>query len=173
MGGLFAWRIVQGESMRVGDRRWVASGFTLIELMVVVAIVGVLASIAIPIYQAYVARSQVSRVMIEAGAAKAVVEECLAAGRSTVGVASGQCDPGFSGSNLVAGASQTGLVLPARTGVPMVSNPLTMTPSIVATLGNDVLGLLSGASVTWSRSVDGSWVCSTTVAPQFRPEGCQ
>ena len=50
-------------------------GFTLIELMIVVAIVGILAAIAIPAYQDYVARSQVSEGVATAGAVKTGITE--------------------------------------------------------------------------------------------------
>ena len=53
----------------------VQQGFTLIELMIVVAIIGILAAIAIPAYQDYTIRAQVSEGMTLAAAAKAAVVE--------------------------------------------------------------------------------------------------
>ena len=50
--------------------------------MIVVAIIGILAAIAIPQYQNYIAKSQVSRVMSETGSMKTVVEDCILNGKT-------------------------------------------------------------------------------------------
>ncbi len=56
----------------------IQQGFTLIELMIVVAIVGILAAVAIPAYQDYLVRSKVSEIAAGAGACKTSVAEYLA-----------------------------------------------------------------------------------------------
>ena len=90
----------------------VQKGFTLIELMIVVAIIGILAAIAIPQYQNYIAKSQVSRVMSETGALRTSVETCLLEGKDET-----TCEFGWTASNLIgqeeppAGELQAGLVV--------------------------------------------------------------
>jgi len=155
-------------------KKQMQQGFTLIELMIVVAIIGILAAVAIPQYQNYIARSQVTRVMQEAGAIKTAVEACINDGRLVVGTGAGQCDPGATGSNLVTGATQVGATLPAGTGVPQVTAPLTTITTIVATFGNNAAAVLQtpAANVTWTRAVDGSWTCSSTAPANLLPTGC-
>lgn len=55
----------------------VLKGFTLIELMIVVAIIGILAAVALPAYQDYTARSKISEVNLQVGACKNVVSEFM------------------------------------------------------------------------------------------------
>ena len=137
-------------------------GFTLIELMIVVAIIAILAAIAIPQYQTYVIRSQVTRVIGEAGDMKVAVEDCLNNGATTWGTPPSCVDTSTS-SDLLSGGH------PVAT---FTGNPAT----IVATFGTGSSGhantALNNKSVTWTRNGSGAWACSSTVGQKYAPASC-
>ena len=142
-------------------------GFTLIELMIVVAIIGILAAIAIPQYQNYIAKSQVSRVMSETGSVKTAVETCLLDGKTDTTTPA--CELGWTNSNLIGALTpQTGLTVTFGAGE--------ADSTIVAQFGGSAAQALqvSGKrTLTWTRNgATGAWVCSTTVEAKYRPAGC-
>ncbi|PIT14951.1 pilin [Snodgrassella alvi] len=150
-------------------------GFTLIELMIVIAIIGILAAIAVPQYQNYIARSQVTRVMAEAGALKTTVETCILDGRTTLGVGTDKCQLGATGSNLVDGKKNEGDAdLPKGIGVPQVTMPKEgkSDAKIEAKFGNNAATTLKGKTLTWERDDNGTWTCTTTVDAKYAPASC-
>jgi type IV pilus assembly protein PilA len=77
----------------------VQKGFTLIELMIVVAIIGILAAIALPAYSDYTVRAKVSEVMVAASACKTAVSEFLQANaKFPTGAGDAGCND-YSGAN--------------------------------------------------------------------------
>ena len=152
-------------------------GFTLIELMIVIAIIGILAAIAIPQYQNYITRSQASRVMGETSQIKTAVETCILDGRTAAVIHSGTPAPAAIATTCVTGATQSNLLgaaasTTAQTGFPTVTINDNGTASITATFGTNAATALKTKTLGWSRTAEGTWSCSTNIDEKYRPTGC-
>ncbi|WP_160240908.1 pilin [Acinetobacter indicus] len=151
----------------------VQKGFTLIELMIVVAIIGILAAIAIPQYQNYIAKSQVSRVMSETGAIKTAIETCM-----MDGVAPASCNVGWTNSNILGGEDTPaaeggeGEITNLQTGLTAKYDLDENTAAITAKFGGSAASAVRGETLSWGRNSDGIWSCATTVDQKYRPAGC-
>lgn len=165
-------------------KRKLQKGFTLIEMMIVIAIVGILTAVGLPVYQDYIAKSQVARVMNEAGALRSKVDTCSAEGRTTFAgtVTNTVCSVAdVRPSTLLTGAdpgstTDDAPAAPGGQGYPVITIGTGASNStIVATFGNGATQSLrpaTAATLTWTRTPAGIWTCATTVATRFRPPGC-
>ncbi len=89
-------------------KRTMQQGFTLIELMIVVAIIGILAAVALPAYQDYTVRARVSELLTQASAAKTSVSEAIINSGITSTASGGLPAEVCNGVNTVASGAGTG-----------------------------------------------------------------
>ncbi len=137
------------------------SGFTLIELMIVVAIIGILAAIAIPQYSAYTNRARATDALSLMSAYKTAISEYVSSEGILLGgeavitdAALGMGDMDFASANVLNVNMAAGVITATFVPTVMAGATMVLTP-----------GITSGAV---------QWTCTTTVAnTQFVPSNCR
>ena len=139
-------------------KRSLQKGFTLIELMIVVAIIGILAAVALPAYQDYTVRAKVSEVMLAASSAKTAVAEAAAVASAMPLAAS--VDVQSQSSKFVSGVSYTYTSATAGTITATAQGDTNIAGSTIT-----MVGAYSAGQVVWT--------CGGSILAKYRPSSCK
>lgn len=152
------------------------AGFTLIELMIVVAIIGILAAIAIPQYQSYVGRSNVASAVSTLAANKTGIEDYIMNyGFFPDGTTDEQQEDSANNKPFVPSQKKEDLGIVEPTFGTISLNPATADEgsgniTLEFTTGNPGI---NGKKVRYTRDKDGTWECITDVDKDFVGKACK